>query len=249
MPTDRTRNLAIRDALLAAYEGDGVFGEGREVVGKMPASLTPASDEHLAYLTLVLTISGGRDAVELWEAARQTFEADPELFDPRFLAYVKKPQDLLPRLKPLTRKRGDATTWQRTGKAIVMRGQGSVKAILEKHEWDAEQLLTMLAENKATFPVWSGEQTAPRWVWVMENAGIQPLTNTHHLQVPLSNTGQQTLSNLNINGEKVSAQMFAPLEALGMRGCRQKEDDHPLCPVANQCPVATFCQFGTTQKT
>jgi hypothetical protein len=242
MPIDKARNLTIREALLTAYNGEGIFGEGNEVA-KMPASLIPASDAHLAYLTLVLTISWGRDPVTLWQAARQTYEADPELFDPRYLAYVKKPQDLLERLKPLTRSRGDATTWQRTGKAIVMRGQGSIIVILAEYEWDAEKLLAMLAENKATFPVWSGEQTAPRWVWAMENAGIQPLTNTHQLQVPLSESGQLALSNLRLTSEKVSAAMFAPVEALGRRGCRER-DGEPLCPVAKQCPVASFCQFA-----
>ena len=87
----------IRDRLLQAYNQDGLWGVINPV-WELPQNIERGSDEHLSFLTLVYTISGGREPVQLWKAARQTFVEDAELFNPQFLAYAK-PAFLIDRLK------------------------------------------------------------------------------------------------------------------------------------------------------
>jgi hypothetical protein len=236
---------AIREILVGAYSEVDLFGESN------PAWLAPdgigrGEDVHLAFLTLVYTISGGREPVSLWEAARNTYTADPSLFDPQRLAYIK-PTELRDPLRQygLSRKAAsEATVWQRIGQALVMRAGGSVKKLLADNGHDVQTLLSMLGRSKTTFPVLSGKQTAPRWLYGLATEGQQPLVGTRKLAVPVSPAASLALEGLEIKVESVSAAVFGPLDALGRLGCRQRPSGSGQCPVASQCPVAQFCQFG-----
>jgi hypothetical protein len=76
---------------------DGLWGVTNPA-WPLPEGMARGTDEHLAYLTLVYAISGGREPQALWAAARQTYADDAELFEPHFLAYAK-PAALVPRLQ------------------------------------------------------------------------------------------------------------------------------------------------------
>ena len=170
--------LAIQEALLPIFQEEGLWGEG-EAADPLPTKLTRGSDEHLTFLTLVYTISGGRKPEQLSTAARKTWDEDPGLFDPRGLAFAK-PRDLEPRLKSqgLTRKtKSEATVWQRIGKALFMRAGGSVLRLLADNAHDAQRLLAMLEQSKTTFPVLSGPQTAPRWIYGLARFGERSIAN------------------------------------------------------------------------
>ncbi|MFQ5435662.1 MAG: hypothetical protein ACE5FD_12365, partial [Anaerolineae bacterium] len=117
MTTDQRQEM--RSRLLAAYQSTGLWGETNPA-RPLPDGFERGSDPHLAYLTLVTTLSGGRSPTQLWIAARQTAVSDPDLFNPHFLAYAK-PQDLIDRLQAhrLTQKpKSEATTWQRIGQLL-----------------------------------------------------------------------------------------------------------------------------------
>lgn len=243
MSTDRL--LAIRDRLRAAYRGPGLWGETNPA-WPLTADLKRGHDPHLAYLTLVYTISGGRAPVQLWTAARKTLAANPTLFDPAFLAYAD-PKTLVAPLRAhgLTQKpKSEATVWQRIGQALVMRAGGSVQRLLTAHEHDARQLLTMLKRSKTTFPVLSGPQTAPRWLYGLVSNGQQSLAHAGALPVPVSAAAGRALEALSVSANRVSAAIFDPLDALGRRGCRQRRPQQPLCPVAAHCPVAQYCRYA-----
>jgi len=234
----------IRAKLLAAESVTGLW-ETAVPQQTVPPGMTAGEDSHLAYLTLVYAISGGREPGSLWTAARALAETNSKLFDPTHLAY-SKPANLLPPLQDagVIRKKSEATVWQRIGQAIVMRGQGSVKAILAAHEYDAEKLLAMLQTNKTTFPMLSGPQMAPRWLWGLAREGQQPLTGAAQLPVPVSPAAKQALTNLEIEANAVSAEIFDVLDKLGRIGCVQQRGKM-FCPVVTQCPVSPHCQFGS----
>ncbi len=239
------KNQEIRDRLIQAYTETGMWGVVNPAWA-LPEGVERGSDVHLAFLTLVYTISGGRDPVKLWNAARQTFAGDGELFDPKFLAYAK-PAALIDRLHVhgLTQKpTSEATLWQRIGQALVMRAGGSVQKLLTDHDHDAKQLMVMLARSKATFPVLSGKQTAPRWLYGLTAVGNQPLKNARSLPVPVSPHAKRALESLTIHTNKISALAFESVDALGRYGCIQRELSHDSCPVVNDCPVAQFCKYG-----
>lgn len=233
----------IRQKLLDAYDEAGLWEE-HQPIRPLPPNVTRGSAAHLAFLTLVFTISGGREPTQLWDAARITYGRDPHLFAPDLLARAN-PKELVAPLQAdgLLRKKSYATVWQRIGQAIIMRG-GSVSALLAREDNDALQLLDMLAKSKSTFPVLSGEQTAPRWLYGLATIGEQPLKHADKLIVPLSPEAEKVLGNLEIDGERVSAEMFAPLTALGRYGCQQRRKSQAKCPAAAACPVAAECQYA-----
>jgi hypothetical protein len=206
----------IRAALRVRDEGQWLAGEEDSAVLPQPATLSPGSDAHLAYLTLVYTISGGREAGPLWRAAAETYAADAQLFEPQFLAYAK-PAELLPRLRAhgLVRKKSEATVWQRIGQALVMRAGGSVQELLADHAYDADKLMGMLARSKTVFPVLSGPQTAPRWLYGLATVGQQPITGAADLPVPVSAAVERALASLSLEAEKVPADLFEVLEGIG----------------------------------
>lgn len=244
MSKTRAELQAVRHALLAAYRDAGLWGESQPEMA-LPDGVTRGSDTHLAFLTLTTAVSGGRDPAQLWTAARHTCAVDVELFRPDYLAYVQ-PRAIQERLQAhgLVRKRSNATVWQRIGQALVMRAGGSVSRLLADHDHDADRLLTMLADNKATFPVLSGPQTASRWLYILATAGAQPISGADRLPVPVSPAAARALQSLEVAADAVSAAVFAPLTALGTYGCAQRQADQPACPVATACPVAAFCQYG-----
>ena len=246
IPDSAKARQAIRTTLLAAYDSGALWGE-TDPTWPLPAGMARGEDRHLAYLTLVFGLSGGRDPVPLWQAARQTAVTDPELFAPQFLAYTK-PADFADRLQQpgIARKKSDVTVWQRLGQALVMRAGGSVRQLLDDHAYDAPALLAMLQESKTTFPVLSGPQTAPRWLHGLARAGDQPIKGADRLPVPVSKAASRALNAFMIDGDKVSAEIFPALDALGRLGCKRRPSNQPTCPVASVCPVAAYCQYGTS---
>lgn len=236
---------AIRAILLEAAKNGELWGTAVSI-NNIPPGLDQGSDQHLAYLTLVYAISGGRAPGQLWQAAQALVQEAPNLFDPNYLAY-EKPKTIEPLLKQaaVIRKKSEATVWQRIGQALVMRAQGSVQKLLADHDNEAEKLMAMLAANKTTFPVLSGEQTAPRWLWGLANEGGQSIEGAAQLPVSVSPAAARALASLEIEAERVSAEIFAALDALGRHGCRQRPDEKLRCPVAAECPVSSYCQFGS----
>lgn len=246
IPDSAERRAAIRAMLLAAYQNGDLWGE-TDPTWPLPEGTVRGEERHLAYLTLVYGLSGGRDPIPLWQAARQTAVTDPELFDPQFLAYTK-PAVISDRLSQpgLARKKSDVTVWQRLGQALVMRAGGSVKQLLADHAFDAQQLLAMLQESKTTFPILSGPQTAPRWLYGLTQAGGQPIEGAERLPVPVSPAASRALDALLIEVDEVSAEIFPVLDALGRLGCWQRRPFQVKCQVAATCPVTAYCQYGSS---
>lgn len=243
-PMSNERLTQLRTTLLAAYNAGELWDNSRPQF-LLPKGVQRGSEEHLVFLTLVYAISGGRDAEALWSAARAAYDTDPTLFEPKTLAYAQ-PQAFVKTLKKhsLSQKgKVDGVTWHKIGKAIVMRGQGSVKKILEKYDYDAQALLEMLGENKTTFPLLSGPQTGPRWLWGLATAGEQPLTGAARLPVPVSSVAERALDSLQLQFEVISAEVWEAAAALSQRGCKQRPVTESVCPVAMACPLTPFCRY------
>ncbi|MDH5507659.1 MAG: hypothetical protein OEZ02_10595 [Anaerolineae bacterium] len=235
----------IRQIISPAYVGSGIFGL-RDPARPLPPGLQRGEDSHLAYLTLVYAISWGREPQQLWQSAAQTHASDPEIFNLKFLAYAN-PKDLITRLstfKLIKKIKTDATVWQRTGQAVVMRASGSLSTLLVDHNYDAAALQTMLQKNKATFPVLSGKQTAPRWLHGLATAGAQPIIGSANMPVPPSPAAQKAMQSLHLNGSTLPADLFAPLDQLGAIGCKPNQRGTSTCKAHLQCPVSIHCQFS-----
>lgn len=235
----------IRQLLLPPFAAGTLF-DSSESASTVPTTLGErGSDAHLAYLTLGYTISSGRSDSGYWQTLANAAEVDAELFDPRFLAYVN-PKKIQPRLRAtrITSKPSLATVWQRIGQALVMRAKGSVQTLLTDHDYDAIKLMAMLADSKTTFPMLSGEQTAPRWLAGLAREGAQPLSGVQMLQIAAVRTAMLAMDGLQMTGETLPADLFDPLTQLGAVGCKQHVDSVARCPVAADCPIAQLCRFA-----
>lgn len=240
-----TNAHAIGQALYNAYTQKGLWGETNPA-HPLPGGVYRGDDAHLTYLTLVYAVSGGRDPVPLWAAARTTFDQYPQLFDTTRLAYAN-PRTLYPVLRGngIIRRQSEATVWQKTGQALMMRGRGQLSAILAECNYDALELWEMLQQSKTTFPVLSGPQTGPRWLAGLAAEGAQPLANIKQLTLDVSAAGGEAMVNLGLAGTQVSATMWNALHALGSKGCRQRKAPASDCPTAETCPVEQWCQWTT----
>lgn len=238
------RLQAIRTTLLATYEA-GLLWDNQRPQFLLPEGVGRGSEAHLIFLTLVYAISGGREPEQLWAAARAAYAAEPSLFTPHTLAYAQ-PQAFVEPLKQYSvvqKGKTEGVAWHKIGKALVMRGQGSVRPILEKYEFEARALLEMLQENKTTFPLLSGEQSGPRWLWGLATAGEQPLQDAARLPVPPSAAVARALEALQLEFAVVSAEIWEAADTLGRRGCVQRKPSQRVCPVAKACPVVAFCRY------
>ncbi|MEW5986387.1 MAG: hypothetical protein AB1791_07115 [Chloroflexota bacterium] len=221
MITTKEREIwaAVQEHLTAVY-GPPEQWPAQNPAWPLPTGLARGSDPHLAYLTLVYAMSGGRKPRPLWKAAQQTWTADPQLFDPFYLAHAQ-PFALLPRLTLyglLQKPKTEATVWQRIGQALVMRAQGSVQQLLADYDYQAGRLLAMLTQSKATFPVLSGPQTAPRWLYGLVSVGGQPIEGAAELPVPVSPAVARVLHSFSIAAEVVPAGLFDVLAELDTDG-------------------------------
>lgn len=139
---NKTISKNLQNKLSTTFYSKGIWGT-TDYAHELPAGMERGSDIHLAYLTLVYTVSGGQDPESVWHAAKQTFEHDPELFDPKYLAYIK-PKEILDRLNVygmLYKATPEATVWQRIGQGMVMRAKGSVQALLAASDFDGKSVV------------------------------------------------------------------------------------------------------------
>ena len=122
-------------------------------------------------------------------------------------------------------------------------GVGQLQKLLADHGHDAQQLMAMLAKSKTTFPVLSGSQTTPRWLYGLTAIGEQDLKNVEKLSISVSSHAKKALESLTIQANKVTALTFDSIDALGRYGCSQRKSSQNTCPVADKCPVAMFCKY------
>ena len=67
----------------------------------------------------------------------------------------------------------------------------------------------------ACFPLYfpyTGQQTAPRWLYGLATVGAQPIRGAADLLTPVSPTVKRSLKRLNIAADHVPAALFGPLE-------------------------------------
>jgi hypothetical protein len=90
-----------------------------------------------------------------------------------------------------------------------------VQTLLADHGYDTPKLMGMLAKSKTTFPVLSGPQTGPRWLYGLATVGQQPIAGAAGLPVPVSPAVRRALAALSLEAEYVPADLFEVLEGIG----------------------------------
>lgn len=165
---------------------------------KPPDGVEKGSLKHLLFITLTVAIDYMRDANQVWDSARRTYEdgSTQYLFDP--VAIHKKGLTRVQRgllQHGLARRPDrDAHTWHAIGVTLYKKWGGDPRRFLADCDWDAPEILRRLKvdshlENgacKADFPYLRGDKIGPLWLRMLrDNVGIAELRHLEEVPIPV----------------------------------------------------------------
>jgi len=178
---------------------EGIFGHNI-----MPEDLLPTWDsdltssgiergsyEHLMFITLVVSIDYQRNADQLWEAGRKTFEDEQTrwLFFPEKL--VKKNFDeiieamIVHKLSKKPKK--DAKIWFDVSKSFFEVYDSNPLNLIKQCNYDALEIFNKKFDSrfKQSFPYFSGDKIFPLWIRMLyDNVEIK-LKNIDKIPIPV----------------------------------------------------------------
>ena len=178
---------------------EGIFGHSI-----MPEDLLPrwgsdllasgierGSYEHLMFITLVVSIDYQRDADQLWEAGRKTFEDEETrwLFFPTELVRRDFPEVVKAmKVQKLAKKpQKDAGIWSRVSKSLFEFYDSNPLNVIKKCDYDAWEIFNRKFDLrfKKQFPYLSGDKIFPLWIRMLhDNAGVE-LKNLDRIPIPV----------------------------------------------------------------
>ena len=149
---DPERGRLAARVLYDAFRTTGIHGHNEMPEDILPIGVIRGSLEHLIFITLTVSIDKLRDANQLWEASRKTFE-DPNshyLYQLSELSSVpinKIVADM--QVYGLSRRyNDDADYWRRNGITFDKAWKRDPRNFLEACAWDALSILRRLKKDK-----------------------------------------------------------------------------------------------------
>jgi hypothetical protein len=208
---DSERGKKVAKLLYEVFTTSGIFGKKEMPEDILPMGMRRGSPEHLLFITLTVAIDYQRDAEQLWESARKTFE-DPEtryLFDPEsiYKTPLEKIKDDMQKYKLSKKPEKDSKIWKTLGTTFYKKWGGNPLNLLEDCGWDSVTILKRLKdkdENKKTYyPYLSGPKIGPLWLRMLrDNVGILQLRNLEKVTIPVDiHVARATLTPGVIRGE------------------------------------------------
>jgi hypothetical protein len=192
-----------KDIAVILYEKfnskEGIFGHNIMPEDFLPcwgsdlsaSNIEKGSHEHLMFIALVVSIDYQRDADQLWEAGRRTFEDEGTrwLFFPTEL--VKRDfNEVVKAMKvhKLSKKpQKDAGIWFRVSRSIFELHGSNPLNIIKECNYDALEVFNKKFDLrfKKQFPYLSGDKIFPLWIRMLhDNAGVE-LKNLDKIPIPV----------------------------------------------------------------
>jgi len=195
---DQEKGRAVAALLRDAFENEGLFGETVMPETLPPSEVSTDSPEHILFLTLTVAIDYQRDAAQLWEAARKTYE-DPEtsfLFDPEVVSSsgFDTVVAAMQRHKLSKKHRNDAFIWITNAGTFHHKWNGNPLNFLADCNWDAPVILQRLQQDKhrggksmtRDFPFLGGKKIGPLWLRMLrDSAGVTAIRNMEAIPIPV----------------------------------------------------------------
>lgn len=177
-----TAVVARCQLVLEAFDR-GALGDPR-IPEDFGPKLAQGSDEQLNYFTFPISLDFRRSSDQLWTAARRTYEdlGSRTVFDPRAVAAMAD-TDLATHLgthrlalQPTRHTHIWATISRKIGSEW-----GSVRGMLEKHDYDVVRLRESIQKaHKRDFPYLSGPKLFHFWLFILQrNCGVDFVNATH----------------------------------------------------------------------
>jgi len=198
MTIDAARGRQAAALLYESFRAVGIHGHTDMPEDTRPRGAELGSPEHLAFITLTVTIDYLRDAPELWASSRRTFE-DPStsyLFDYRSVSEAP-----LGRIAMDMKKHGlswrldrDPAFWRGVATSFARKWDGNPKAFLEDCHWEGPTILQRLKADahrnvsriENDFPGLRGDKIGPLWLRMLrDNVGITELTRLDCVPIPV----------------------------------------------------------------
>jgi len=195
---DERRGEKIAARLVRAFYSDGIFGKKDMPEDALPLGVVRGSLEHVFFITLTVSIDYQRDAHELWEASRKTYE-DPGtryLFNPNsvHITAEKNIVNHMQRYKLSKKPRKDAEIWRTIITTFYEKWGGDPRRFLQECNWDAPVILERLERDRhiynrrsvLDFPYLRGPKIGPLWLRMLrDNVGITDLLNMNRVPIPV----------------------------------------------------------------
>jgi hypothetical protein len=199
-----TINLeSTKEVAVILYEkfnsNEGIFGHNVMPEDLLPrwgselssSGITRGSYEHLMFITLVVSIDYQRNADQLWEAGRRTFEDERTrwLFIPKE-SINKSFAEIISAMKvyKLAKKpEKDAWIWSTVSKSFFEAYNSDPMNLIKEHDCDALKLFNKKFDPKfkRRFPFLSGNKIFPLWIRMLhDNVGIN-LKNLDKIPIPV----------------------------------------------------------------
>lgn len=258
------------------FSKEGIFGQRNIPGDEKPDMIKKGSYEHIMFITMTVSIDYMRDAIQLWNAAKATFNDGSTrwLFNPSEVS--KRPADEVieaMRKYKLSKKpnRDAINIWMPIAKSFDEIFGSNPLNLIKECDHDAYTLLTRMQTNyKSYFPYLSGEKILPLWIlFLHEIAGIK-MKNINKIPIPVDvHIARATFTTGCITG-KLKRTIHEVREAIdkvweeACKGTRyyRLQFDFPLwnlsrygcsyrtnstCIKKNFCPVSQFCVRGKVQ--
>lgn len=261
--TERGRKVAKK--LYRVFDSEGIFGNTGMPEDITPEGVKEGSLEHLLFITLTVSIDYLRDADQLWNSSRKTYE-DPDtryLFDPRKLHEVsrEKEREDMKRYGLAKRPKQDLYIWRTVGVTFYKKWNGDPRCFIEDCNWDAVTVLERLkngthkagGKSRTDFPFLRGPKIGPLWVRMLrDNVGIKKLKNLDKIPIPVDrHVARATLATGVVRGsfegnleeifKKIREAWFDSVEGLEV-------EDRPMIALDVDEPLWHLSKYGCTQR-
>ena len=194
---DPIRGQKAARLLFDAFSSTGIHGS-KEMPEDVLPDLEFGSLEHILFITLTVSIDYQRDAADLWESGRKTFN-DPTtryLFNPKIISETPFPTIMRDMQKyKLSRKpQKDAEIWSTVAISFCNKWQGDPRNFLADSNWHALRILqhlkvdTRLSGQRriGDFPYLRGDKIGPLWLRMLrDTAGISNILSLDLVPIPV----------------------------------------------------------------
>lgn len=262
---DTDRGSRTAKILQRAFETTGIHGQREMPEDVFPVGVVHGSLEHILFITLTVSIDYQRDADDLWESSRKTFQdmSTRYLFDPKAL-HENPPrkivQDMM-KYKLSKKPEKDADIWRTVGVSFLKKWQGDPRNFLTDCDWDAVKILARLKTDqhlyknrpKSDYPYLRGNKIGPLWLRMLrDNIGLTEIRNLDRVPIPVDiHVARATLAlgivkgsyqgNLEIIYESIRKAWFESVRGL-------EADGRPMIALDVDEPLWHLSRYGCTDR-
>lgn len=268
------RARKIGKILLRNFNSEkGIFGHRNIPGDEKPESVKRGSYEHRMFVTMIVSIDYMRDANQLWEAGKKTFEDESLkwLFYP--IEIIKRNNneviEAMQKYKLSKKIKRDAVKiWIPIAESFYRLFDSDPLKLIKLCSYDAYEVYNkMRFDYRKQFPYLSGEKILPLWIYFMHELVDIKMKNINKVPIPVDvHIARATLTTGCLTGNYKGSipEIREVIDKVWRKTCKgtrhyRLQFDFPLwnlskygcsyrindsCDKKDMCPVSEFCVNG-----